>query len=64
MKLLLDTRSILSIELGDLAALQKLPIIHRDPFDRMLIAQTISNKLTLVTKDADICKYNINLHEA
>lgn len=29
----------------------KLPMIHRDPFDRMLIAQAISEDLTLVTHD-------------
>ncbi len=37
----------------------ELPDIHRDPFDRMLIAQAITEKLTLITKDRLIAKYNV-----
>ena len=33
------------------AALYELPLIHKDPFDRMLIAQAIAADLTLVTTD-------------
>ncbi|GIM89302.1 hypothetical protein Ato02nite_010950 [Paractinoplanes toevensis] len=32
---------------------------HRDPFDRMLIAQAQTEGLTLVTRDADIQKYDV-----
>ncbi len=38
----------------------KLPDIHRDPFDRMLIAQAIIEKLTLVTRDKLIARYDVN----
>ena len=38
----------------------KLPDIHRDPFDRMLIAQAIIEKLTLVTRDKVIPGYEVN----
>ena len=34
-----------------------LPALHRDPFDRMLIAQASAEGLTLVTKDREILKY-------
>jgi PIN domain nuclease of toxin-antitoxin system len=37
----------------------RLPPIHRDPFDRMLIAQAGCAGLTLVTRDADIQKYDV-----
>jgi PIN domain nuclease of toxin-antitoxin system len=37
----------------------KLPPIHMDPFDRMLIAQAQSEQLMLVTRDADIQKYPV-----
>ncbi len=37
----------------------KLPRIHQDPFDRMLIAQTKEEKLTLITRDQEIQKYRI-----
>jgi PIN domain nuclease of toxin-antitoxin system len=31
---------------------------HRDPFDRMLIAQAISEPLRLITSDARLCAYS------
>ncbi|RSM39416.1 PIN domain nuclease [Actinoplanes sp. ATCC 53533] len=37
----------------------RLPLIHRDPFDRMLIAQARVEHLTLVTRDAEILKYDV-----
>lgn len=40
-------------------AVGKLPRIHQDPFDRMLIAQTKEEKLTLITRDQEIQKYRI-----
>lgn len=39
--------------------LQQLPLIHRDPFDRLLIAQTLYAGLTLVTADEMITKYPV-----
>lgn len=39
------------------AALYGLPPIHKDPFDRMLIAQAMAEDLVLVTTDQDIRKY-------
>jgi PIN domain nuclease of toxin-antitoxin system len=31
---------------------------HRDPFDRMLIAQAMSEPLRLITSDAQLCDYS------
>lgn len=39
----------------------RLPAIHRDPFDRMLVAQASREGLTLVTADAEIRKYEVPL---
>jgi PIN domain nuclease of toxin-antitoxin system len=39
----------------------RLPPIHRDPFDRMLVAQALCENLTLVTRDTDIHKYEVPL---
>lgn len=33
--------------------------IHRDPFDRLLIAQAIENDLTIVTTDSKIPSYKV-----
>ena len=37
-----------------------LPFIHRDPFDRMIIAQAMVENITVVTADDNISKYDIN----
>jgi PIN domain nuclease of toxin-antitoxin system len=36
-----------------------LPLHHRDPFDRMLVAQAIVERLTIVTRDDDIARYPV-----
>lgn len=36
-----------------------LPLHHRDPFDRMLIAQAQVEGLTLVTDDSEIARYQV-----
>ena len=41
-----------------------LPAHHRDPFDRMLVAQTKVKRLTLMTRDIHLRKYKIPLIEA
>ena len=44
---------------ADAAQLTKLPAIHRDPFDRMLICQAMNHGLTLCTPDQLIKRYPI-----
>ena len=39
------------------AAVYHLPLIHKDPFDRILIAQAIAEDLDLVTTDTEIPRY-------
>ena len=36
-----------------------LPLLHKDPFDRMLIAQAVADDLTLVTCDETIQRYDV-----
>ena len=43
----------------DVEAIKALPDIHKDPFDRLLIAQAIENNLTIVTTDSKIPQYNV-----
>jgi PIN domain nuclease of toxin-antitoxin system len=45
-------------------AVEDLPAIHRDPFDRMLIAQAKVERLTIVTRDTIIEQYNIPIIKA
>ena len=39
--------------------LDTLPLLHRDPFDRMLIAQAISEDLVFLTVDAQCAAYDV-----
>jgi PIN domain nuclease of toxin-antitoxin system len=50
---------ILDISIGHLSQLLTLPGIHKDPFDRILVAQAASESLTIMTTDTNIAKYSI-----
>lgn len=49
----------LNIHFDHLAMLQTLPAIHSDPFDRIMIAQALQDRLTLITRDRDILRYDV-----
>jgi PIN domain nuclease of toxin-antitoxin system len=49
----------LAITLSHAYAAGALPRHHDDPFDRMLVAQAIAEKLTIVTRDPRIAQYGI-----
>lgn len=52
---------LLDINYKYIARLVELPLIHRDQFDRMLVAQTIHENLLLITNDLEIIKYNVKI---
>jgi len=39
---------------------ENLPYIHRDPFDRLLVSTAFSEKMTIITADENIRKYDIS----
>lgn len=39
-------------------AVDALPALHKDPFDRMLVAQSLTESLTLLTGDPQVAKYS------
>ena len=49
----------LPISLDHTLAVGRLPPLHRDPFDRLLVAQAQMNGLTIVTADPKIAKYDV-----
>lgn len=57
-----DLHGIESLPLSELDVrhLLSLPPLHRDPFDRMLICQTIENELVMMTKDKAVQEYDID----
>jgi len=54
----------LDISLDHVLALSSLPILHRDPFDRILVAQAQTDGMTLVTADREIPRYNVFIQDA
>jgi PIN domain nuclease of toxin-antitoxin system len=50
---------ILQIRAAHITALAALPLLHKDPFDRILIAQAKAERLVLVTNDVPIGEYPI-----
>jgi PIN domain nuclease of toxin-antitoxin system len=54
----------LPIRAAHAVAAGRLPAIHRDPFDRMLVAQAQCEDLTVVTRDRDIMRYDVAVLEA
>jgi len=51
----------LSISFEHAATAGRLPLLHRDPFDRMLVAQARCEGLTLVTRDPQIRRYEVDI---
>ncbi|MGI4871039.1 MAG: type II toxin-antitoxin system VapC family toxin [Janthinobacterium lividum] len=52
---------LLPISFRSLLHLQILPFHHRDPFDRLLIAQAVTENLTLVSRDAIFPQYDVSV---
>lgn len=44
---------------ADTLLLEKLPALHADPFDRMLVCQAIANQMTILTPDPLIARYPV-----
>ncbi|MCT7951651.1 type II toxin-antitoxin system VapC family toxin [Ancylothrix sp. C2] len=49
----------LRIDEASVAQLIKLPPLHRDPFDRLLICQSLQHKLIILTADSAVLAYQI-----
>lgn len=52
---------VLPVELAHVLGLSSLPSHHKDPFDRLLIAQTKVEGATLVSADAIFSSYGVNV---
>ncbi len=52
---------LLSFSGEEAMVLKALPFHHRDPFDRMLIAQSLTNKLALMSDDKKFLHYDCRI---
>lgn len=60
-KLTANGVSVLPLTFDHVRRLEELPLHHRDPFDRILIAQSLSESMPLVSADPQFEKYRIEL---
>jgi PIN domain nuclease of toxin-antitoxin system len=51
----------LPVHVSHAVAVIALPDLHRDPFDRMLVAQAVSEGLTIVSDDPHISRYSVSV---
>lgn len=52
---------ILPVTLAHVLALENLPTHHKDPFDRLVVAQAIVEKAVLISSDQNVAKYPVNV---
>lgn len=52
---------LIPIEISHVLYLEKLPLYHKDPFDRILISQAKIENLILITADKKIWRYKLNI---
>jgi PIN domain nuclease of toxin-antitoxin system len=55
----LNNLEVLSISLEHATRVEEIPMLHRDPFDRLLVAQAICDSLVLVRADPIFDKYGV-----
>jgi PIN domain nuclease of toxin-antitoxin system len=56
-----EAMTLLPIDLDSLALVATMPLHHRDPFDRLLIAQALSQNLPIVTRDPAFAAYPVEI---
>jgi PIN domain nuclease of toxin-antitoxin system len=59
-KLSLEDFNLLNIDLDHLNAIVTMPFHHKDPFDRLLIAQAMVERIPILSKDSTFDAYSIN----
>lgn len=52
---------LLDVRPTHVLSLANLPPLHGDPFDRMLVAQALREHLTLVSRDSDVRRYDVDV---
>ncbi len=52
---------VLGIQMHHLAKLEDLPPLHRDPFDRMIAAQAIAEKMPVLSVDPQLAAYGVRV---
>jgi PIN domain nuclease of toxin-antitoxin system len=54
----------LDVDFKHVECLRSLPVVHKDPFDRILVSQALTEELVLITADSTLRKYNVPILQA
>lgn len=60
-QLIINGIDILSITISHLNKVNTLKFVHRDPFDRLIIAQSLVENIPLISKDIEFKAYGVDL---
>lgn len=52
--------AVLDLKPGHLRVLEAMPLIHRDPFDHLIIAQALAERCVVITDDTQIPAYGVS----
>jgi PIN domain nuclease of toxin-antitoxin system len=52
---------LLPVKKDHIKHLETLPLLHRDPFDRLLIASAMAEEMHLISSDSNILRYDIGM---
>ena len=52
---------VIPIRIPHLNIYRTLPMLHRDPFDRILVAQARAEALVIISRDPEIAKYDVDV---
>jgi PIN domain nuclease of toxin-antitoxin system len=63
-QLALDGFSELPVTVAHAEGVRRLPALHSDPFDRLLISQALHEGLVLLTADGQLGQYNVSIIDA
>jgi PIN domain nuclease of toxin-antitoxin system len=53
--------SVLAVAFDHLRQIASLPLLHRDPFDRMMIAQALAERIPIITSDRAFGAYSVEI---
>jgi PIN domain nuclease of toxin-antitoxin system len=53
--------SLLNVTPAHAAFVEKLPLLHSDPFDRLMLAQAVMENMQLVTYDGHLSRYDVGI---
>ncbi len=57
----LNDLNLLPIEISHIAKVSELPFHHKDPFDRLLIAQSVVENIPILTQDRIFAEYGVEV---